>query len=447
MVTIYLMLLFAVPSNLTISALGSLGRPSVLFGLLLMLWWILTRFQRRVRGFAPVWQPVRLAFGALVVIALVSFAAAMLRGQPADQVTPAMTSLLRIVSWGGVMLVVMDGIGTRHESDRLGSRIVLAGAYLGLLGIGEFVAGGSLVDWTASLPGVALDAGGVDSRGGFTRASGTATHPLEYTAAIAAILPLAITRAASRSAAAPVGEWSRWVRWLPVAIMAVAALLSVSRSAVIGLVIAGVAVLLQMPRSYRWPLLMGAGAAALSVVALVPGVFRTTLALFTSAADDPSTTSRTDALARVPEFMGTSPLVGQGFGTFLPRYYIFDNQWVLVTIELGLLGAAALAGVAIAAIVGSVNARRVAPDARTKFTSAAIAASMLTIAVLFLFFDGLSFPIAAGLFFLFAGYSGAERALAAAGARTSLDASPRGTEPRVRAARHARVEARRADPR
>ena len=36
-------------------------------------------------------------------------------------------------------------------------------------------------------------------------------------------------------------------------------------------------------------------------------------------------------------------MIGQGFGTFLPRYYIFDNGWVLLTVELGALGVACMA--------------------------------------------------------------------------------------------------------
>ena len=44
-------------------------------------------------------------------------------------------------------------------------------------------------------------------------------------------------------------------------------------------------------------------------------------------------------------------------------------------------------------------------------------ASMTTIAVVFLFFDGMSFPISAGLFFLVAGLCGAIRVIAAADVR------------------------------
>ena len=66
---VYLVLLFGVPSNTTIAALGSLGRPSLLWGLVLLVFWALSRLQTRVLDVGGVSQPVRLAFGALFVVA------------------------------------------------------------------------------------------------------------------------------------------------------------------------------------------------------------------------------------------------------------------------------------------------------------------------------------------------------------------------------------------
>ncbi|MCR2793562.1 O-antigen ligase family protein [Microbacterium sp. zg.Y625] len=417
MVTVYLVLLIAVPSNLTITALGSLGRPSLLWGLLLMMWWTLARLQQRNVDVLPVRQPVRLALGCLVVVVLVSFAFAMLRGQPADQVSPAIVSLLRLMSWSGVLLVVMDGIRTHHDAAKLHRRIVGAGVFLAVLGLCQFFAGQTLLGWVAALPGVSMDLGGVDTRGMFTRASGTATHPLEYTAAITAILPLALAHGLLRG---PRSAGGIITAWLPATLLALAALLSVSRSAVIGIAVAFVAFLPGMPRGYRMAIGVGGAVAAAAVVIVVPGMLSTTLSLFTQASGDPSTQSRTNALARVPEFLATSPLVGQGFGTFLPRYYIFDNQWVLTTVELGVLGVASLLAMVGCAVVGAARAGRFSRFPDTRLLGSATAASTLTIAVLLLFFDGLSFPIAAGLMFLLIGYASALRAIGRADSDLAL---------------------------
>ena len=54
MLTVYLVLLLAIPSGVTITALGALGRPSMIWGLVLMAWWAVSRLQAQV----PVAQPV-----------------------------------------------------------------------------------------------------------------------------------------------------------------------------------------------------------------------------------------------------------------------------------------------------------------------------------------------------------------------------------------------------
>jgi hypothetical protein len=155
----------------------------------------------------------------------------------------------------------------------------------------------------------------------------------------------------------------------------------------------------------------------------VPRLFGTLMGLFVGAADDPSTQSRTDALARLPDFVASSPLVGQGFGTFLPRYYIFDDAWALALVELGLLGVIGLAGFVLAALWSAITAAQRSHSEETKAMSQALAASMLTIAVLFVFFDGLSFPMSAGYLFLIGGLCASVRTIAASD--VAMDASRR----------------------
>ncbi|MFH8251577.1 O-antigen ligase family protein [Microbacterium sp. B2969] len=410
---VYVVLLMAIPSYVTIGPLGSLGRPSLLWGLLLLFWWLLSRLQLRSYDARPVPQPVRYAFGAFAVVVLVSFAAAMLRGQPADQISPATTALVRTASWGGVLLVAMDGIRTHSDASRLARCLAIAGGTLAALGLAQFITGQTLLDWIGSIPGLAVDSSSVATRGAFTRASGTAIHPLEYGTAVVASLPLAITAAVTGGFRTTRSRWAGWW-WLPVVLIVAASLIAVSRSAIIGLGVALVASLPAVPKAYRLAIGIGGGILAIVVLALVPGMLGTIVSLFAGASDDPSTQSRTNGLARVPDFVGSSPLVGQGFGMFLPRYYIFDNAWVLLVVEVGILGSLSFAAIALSAIGSALSASRRSPFADTKAMAKAIAASMLTVCVIFLFFDGLSFPISAGLFFLVAGLAAAIRTVAAA---------------------------------
>lgn len=151
----------------------------------------------------------------------------------------------------------------------------------------------------------------------------------------------------------------------------------------------------------------GALALAAVVVVAVPGLFSTMVGLFAGAGTDSSTTSRTNGLSRAPEFIATSPIYGNGFGTFLPRYYIFDNQWVLLAVELGVLGVVAFASLFVAGMWSSRRAWRASGRPDIALIASALVASTLTVLVLFGFFDGLSFPISASLPFLLAGLSAA----------------------------------------
>lgn len=412
MLTVYIVLLFAVPSAASISALGGLGRPSVLWGLVLLFWWLLTRLQLRAYDARPVSQPIRYAFGALIVIVLVSFAAAMFRGQPADQVSPAITALIRTASWSGVLLVAMDGIRTHDDLAKLVRRLAIAGGAMAGLGLLQFLTGMTFIDWVATLPGVTMETEGAAVRGAFVRASGTAIHPLEYGTVVVATIPLALTVAVTRGFR---GQASRagalW--WAPVAVSFIAAIVAVSRSAIVGLAVAVVASLPALPKAMRSWFIVGGGALAIAVFIAVPRLWGTLVGLFAGASDDPSTQSRTNALARVPEFIESSPIWGQGFGTFLPRYYIFDNGWVLVLIELGLLGLLALAAVVVTALWSALSGSRRSEFADTQAMGKALAATILTCVILFVFFDGFSFPMSAGFFFLMVGLTGALRTIAA----------------------------------
>lgn len=414
LITVYLVLLLGIPSNATISGMGSFGRPAMLWGLVLFAYWALSRLQWRTVDVRPVWQPVRIAFVALLTIALVSFAAAMLRGQPADQVSPLITSILRLVSWGGVLLVIVDGIRAMYDVTRLLRRICIGAGLLALLGLMQGVTGSSLLDFWGSIPGIALGDGGTVERFGITRSAGTATHPLEFSTVLNASVPLCIAAALSQGFRWGLARGSGVWWWVITALLVLAALTGVSRSAIIGFAIAVVAMIPAVPKQYRLPVIGGGLVVAAALVAAVPGLAGSTLSLFTGIAEDGSTLSRTGALDRLPEFVSASPLFGIGFGIFLPRYYIFDNQWAQLAIDLGILGVLAFGAMLISAMGSAWYARQRSNAPDVHLVGHALAASVLTIAVLFAFFDGLAFPIAGGFLFVLVGLCAAVRSAAAA---------------------------------
>lgn len=396
MLSIYLVLLFAIPSSMTVTALGSLGRPAMWWGLALLLWWILDHLQRSHDRVVVIQQPVRVAIFGFLAITFLSYGWALLRGQPADQVSPATVSLINVLSLSGVGLVALDGISTMGRFRALVGWLVLGGGLLATLGLAQFATGRAFVD-LISIPGMSSPGLGVQSRAAFVRASATATHPLEYAAVLSCCLPLAIAVALDHA----VSRTLRNLAWLAVLVLAVAEALSVSRSALLGMAVSIALIIPALPqRTKRLFAVMGPIVAA-GIAFLVPGMFSTMLHMFTGISSDSSAQSRTNGLSAGIHFIGHSPAVGLGFGTLLPRYFIFDDEWLGIAVQLGLIGLVIFGGIFAAGIWSANSVRRRAPkDSGAALYGQALIAACASVAVLSAGFDSLSFPQAAALVFL-----------------------------------------------
>jgi hypothetical protein len=405
LLTAYLVVLYVIPSNRSIAALGSAGSLSVLFGVVVLVLWLYfaiihttpTGVTRREH---PVGSPVRIAQGVLAAAVLASYVAAMTRAIPPDEVSTADSGLIRVAAWSGILFIAGDGIASMDRFTVLARRIVFAGAALATLGVVQFLTGQSFVDLLPT-PGLAVgDAySSVQVRGGLVRSAGTATHPLEYGSVLSMILPVAVVLALRDR------ERGGLARWTPVIVIAAGMTLAGSRSAIIGLVVGLLVVIPALTRVERAGLAVAAvGFAGLSYV-LVPSVVNNLRYLFLSAGDDPSSQSRRGSLGVVADFFERSPAVGRGFGTFLPQYQILDNQYLSLLVEVGVVGLVAFVGVSATAIVCVVIAARSIPreDRMHRDLGFALAGSVVAGGVLLALFDGLSFVQAGGTLFLFLG--------------------------------------------
>jgi O-antigen ligase len=331
---------------------------------------------------------------------LASYAYANFRGLPGAESSPADSGVLRLAGWVGIALVAADGIRTLERLQTFLRRIVVAGTLMAALGLAQFWTGQSLIDWI-SLPGFAVDSSlsGVEGRGGFIRPQGMAAHPLEYGVVLCMSLPIAISLAMTET------KRSVLLRWLPAAVITFASMLSVSRSALLG-VLAGILVL-----SPRWSPKVRLYAVFAAVVlgaimySAVPGMAGTLKGMFLGVADDPSTASRTNSYAAAFEIAQRSPFLGRGFSTFLPQYLILDNQFLGLLIEVGVLGVAVFLVLVAMSIIIPWKATGRSSDAGHRQLGAAVSASVAATALTFAFFDGLGFPMSAGLLFMMFGVS------------------------------------------
>lgn len=398
--TLYLVLLCAVPSGLRVAGLGSAGSPALLLGILCLLWWA----SEHVRARTPVLsslQPLPALLVVLVLVLGVSYVNGMSRGPAPLEGSQADMGLLRVMAWCGVLLVAYDGITSTARLLQLVRRFVLAGALLSLLGLLQFALGRPLVDWV-SIPGLVADSSlALADRAGFARPMATAVHPLEFGVVATMTLPFAAVLALHG------GGRGLVARMWPVLAIASAISVSLSRSAMVGLAATVLVLVLGWRARTQLVVALVGGAVLTGVYLVVPGMGSAIVGLFRGIGSDDSTVSRLDAYGVALWVTGQNPLVGRGLGTFVPEYYILDNQWLLMLVETGVLGLLALVALVLGGVVVALRARRRHHDPLLRDLGQALAAALVGCALVMAFFDGLSFPMSAGALFLVLGLAGA----------------------------------------
>ncbi|MFB6612116.1 O-antigen ligase family protein [Agromyces sp. NPDC056379] len=404
--SVYVLLLFFIPSKLVVGALGSAGAPSMIFGLVsLVLWflfrlWTLLRFENPRRRAPARHEPIRTALWIFLFCVGITYAMAMSRPISPDEVSPADVALLAAASWTGTLLIAHDGIPSRDRLESFLWRLAVCGALLAGLGIVQVLTGQAWVD-RISIPGLTVtEVPTLFTRGAFPRPSGTAVHPIEYGVLVTMLLPLALYVAFNQVERG-------WIRWLPAAALAAVIPLTSSRSAYIGAVIGLAIVMLGWPKMRRRVIALIAvgGIAAMSVV--TPNLLNSIVNLFVGAPEDPSVGSRTGSFDVAFQFIAELPLFGRGLGTFLPKYRIFDNQYLGLLVTIGIIGTLAFVALGVVAAITMLRLRRASSDDRTRDLALTLVAAISVGFISLSFFDAFAFPMTMGSLFLLLGVCGA----------------------------------------
>ncbi|MEU4653986.1 O-antigen ligase family protein [Streptomyces sp. NPDC023723] len=430
----YLVLAVFVPSNLTLPALGGVGTPANVFALLGLLWYLATWLGGRIVPARGTRLP-RVAMCVLAAAVLLSYLAAATRGSTHAETLGADRGLIALLVWVALVVLASAGIQERSRLETLMRRLVVLGTVVALLGYYDFFAATNIAD-SISIPGLQSSSAGSGAmdRGSFTRPRSTTAHPLEFGGMLALLVPFAVHQAFD-----PVRRHAGALRrWAPVAIMAGALPLTVSRTSIIG---AFIAILVLVPRwkpQRRWAaigLILGSVA---GFKVIIPGLIGTITNLFASflSDSDSSTQARTVKYGAIVPYLEEHPWFGRGFGTFTPDLYFFtDNEYMLVLAEMGVLGLIALLVLIVTGVHTGGAIRRLARTESDRELGQAFLASALVALVISATFDALSFPMYAGMFFLLLGaggsYLGFVRREAAAAATIAVPAPRTAPEARL----------------
>ena len=403
LLSFYLFLLICIPYDIVFAPLGGSGGPATLFAAVLMLWFL-------VMWLHPAFmldqgrQPIRVVAVLFTCAMIATYVSANRHTMPILERNGADRGLILVAGWLGVLLLAVDGIDRADRLRVLLRRIVMGATVLAVIGITQFFTG---LDFTKyiSIPGFSKQTvyADVSIRYGLNRPAATAAHPLEFATVLAMSLALAIHQARF----APQGL--RFRRWLQVGLIGGALPMTVSRSAIFGIVVVGIVLLPTWPKRDRRFAYLALLVGTVAMFVTIPGMLGTFRTLFgAEGTSSSSTQSRTSAYSSSAPLIGQHPWFGRGFGTLLPQTYFFtDDQYLSSLVQTGIIGLLALVALFVTGWLVARSARRLATDVETRDLGQSLAASVAVIAVSFATFDALSFSIAAGLTFVLLGCIGA----------------------------------------
>jgi hypothetical protein len=325
---------------------------------------------------------------------------------PADELSLADHSIVLMIASLGLALGACDGIRSADRVDLVVKAIVVCGAISGAVGICQFLLKFDPTTYF-KLPMLRYESTetlGAIERGGLRRVGGTMGHPIEFGVVSSMILPFAAHMAFQ---AKERGEKAlRW--WICTALIATGMMFSVSRSAMVGLAAITVVLFIGWPgRRRAYALLVGVIFLGVMKVA-VPGLLGNIINLFANAGNDNSVKYRTHDYPVAGAEIMRHLWFGRGYGTwYAPKHQVFDNQYLLTSVEGGVIGMTAFVLIFLFGILAAIRFRYLATDPSRRDLGLTIAAALVVPLLGSATFDLASFKTAEGLSFLLIGLAGA----------------------------------------
>ena len=417
---IYVIARRSVPNRLVIAALPLNITPSLLFGLALGLWWFCAQ-QVQGPGAAKGRNAVRTVLFVFILGNIATYGYATSGYLSAEETKAVDRSFLTLLGVTLVGVFICDGVRGLDRIDRLLLAVVNTATVVAVVGLLQFFFNVDIAKFFGNIPGLrpVADLDFILRRSIFRRPAGTTGHPIEFGVVMAVALPLAVHYAVRamdlasghvprRVTHARDPSRSRRWRWACVVLIAMGAMVSLSRSAILGL-IAAVIVLLPTWEPKRRIRALGIILAFTVVMRLlVPGLIGTLLSLFKSIGNDPSVQGRTQDYHTVGYLFGQHPWLGRGQGTYLPdKYGPLDNQYLGSLVETGLVGLVTLALTMLVAIGAARAARWASADPVVRDLAQTLVASVVVLLVSYATFDAFAFSMSTGLSFVVIGACGA----------------------------------------
>ena len=403
LVCIFISVLMIIPARLVFKGIPLSLTPGNVTALFAGICWVCAQLTLTL-GMAKGRTPVRIGLFIYMVAVLFSYGYANYGPLPSDEVKLSDHALVLVAGNCAVALMMNDGVRGLIRLDRVLKTAVVAGTGVAIVGCCQFLLKFDLTEYMA-LPGLRFtsDDGFVETRDALARVAGTTGHPIEFGVLCAMLLPLAAHFAfQAKQRSEPALRW-----WICCGIIGAGLMFSISRSAVLSIVGVTVVLFLGWPAKRRWYTLLVALVFLGIMKVAVPNLIGALYNLFANIGNDSSISHRTYASAVAAKQISLHPLFGHGPGTwYAGKHEVFDDQYILSTVETGFVGVAAFAGVFLLAFYSALRARFLSKDPGARDLALTICASLVAPLIGSATFDLLAFATVTGLTFVLVGAAG-----------------------------------------
>ncbi|WP_432835859.1 O-antigen ligase family protein [Dactylosporangium sp. CA-092794] len=380
------LLIMLVPARLILPGMTDVGRPGLVLGLLLFVWWVLARFTPTLSMTGP--QPMRWALMAFLVSALISYAIGFMRGLTSMEANSADRTMLYYGVFAGILLTAADGVPNWIRLRGVLKVLVVCGAIVGAIAIIQYVTSIDITQYI-QIPGLQAKgwAPGFEERGGGIRVAATTTHYIELAATLSLILPFALHFAMHAGT-----RWRRQLSAVACLLIAAGNAATISRTGILAILLMFVVLVPVWAWRTRYNIFIMSGTVLAALGGASPGLLRTFTSLFDDPSNNPAFTVRADRYPLAFHYIAQRPWFGRGTGTWVaPQYQILDNQWLATLIANGYVGAAVIGGLHLTGIVLAFLAFRRSTSPEDKHLCAALISTQLIALVVAGTFDSLSF--------------------------------------------------------
>ncbi|GIH22358.1 hypothetical protein Aph01nite_06680 [Acrocarpospora phusangensis] len=399
----FVIALTIIPARLVLKGLPLSLTPANLIALTLGLIWLLAHLSVGL-GMAKGRAPVRTALFVYLTAMLCTYGYSTWGYLPADELNLTDHALVLILANVGLALFVNDGVRGVDRLNLLLKTLVVAGAALSVIGAFQF-----LLAWdpTRLLELPILRYTSEDSfvleRAEFRRVAATTGHPIEFGVVCAMLLPLA---AHYGFRARMLGE-AQWRWWTCAALIGAGLMFSVSRSAMLGIIGVGVILFFGWPAQRRKMVILVSLGFLVLMRLLVPGLVSAIWGLFANFGSDDSIRYRLHDYVIAGHEISKHFWLGRGVSTwYAPKHQVFDNQYILSTLEAGVIGVTTIVVMFLVAMYSGLRARFLSTDPATRDLGLTLTACLVVPLIGAATFDLLSFATITGLSFLVIGATG-----------------------------------------